>query len=338
MRRPLIYLFLCLIAPRPQLANLDLYYENSVIGGCGSAPRLPLLCRSGGIADPRQCTACVNSADKDSSPPGWSIATVRSLCDFPECGSRLENAVSERDILVKIITLSSVALLGFATAAMAATPSGGSSLPEMPGSPAVLVAQSSLPNSGEVSEAFHTGSYTYLHVTKDGQDEWLAIPSREVAVGAEIHYGNGAVMKDFHSGSLNRTFEEVLFLGSVEVDGETAAATPDLPPTAALPPGHAPVAPAPADLPSGHVPVPAAPADLPNSGVVSEAINAGDYTYLKVADGAAESWLAIPHRDISVGAHVRYAAGMSMKDFHSSSLDRTFEEVLFLGGVELAED
>ena len=226
---------------------------------------------------------------------------------------------------MKIITLSSVALLGLATAATAATLSGSSSLPEMPGSPAVLVAQSSLPNSGEVSEAIQTGSYTYLHVTKDGQDEWLAIPSREVAVGAEVRYGNGAVMKDFHSGSLNRTFEEVLFLGSVEIVGEpTAAATPDLPPTAALPPGHAPVAPA--------------PADLPNSGVVSEAINAGDYTYLNVTDGAAESWLAIPHRDISVGAHVRYAAGMSMKDFHSSSLDRTFEEVLFLGGVEVAED
>lgn len=240
---------------------------------------------------------------------------------------------------MKILLLSLITLVGLAATAMAAPLLNSSFPPDTPRSYTVPVSQDTLPNSGEVSEAIHTGSYTYLHVTRDGTEEWLAIPSREVAVGAEVRYGEGAVMKNFHSGSLNRTFEKVLFLGSVEVVGESAAAaSPDLPPTAALPPGHAPVAPAPSDLPPGHAPVAPAPADLPNGGVVNEAINAGNYTYLNVTDGGKETWLAIPHRDIPVGAHVRYADGQSMKDFHSSSLDRTFKEVLFLGDVQLAEE
>jgi hypothetical protein len=230
--------------------------------------------------------------------------------------------------LLKIILLSSIALVGLATAALAAPPLGALSLPETPRSFAVLVAQSTLPNSGKVSEAIPAGKYTYLHVTKDDKETWLAIPRRDVPVGAEIRYGEGAVMKNFHSGSLDRTFEEVLFLGSVEVAGESAAAAA---------PGQGAVQ----TLPPGHSPVPAAPAaqeNLPNVGEVSEMIAAGNYTYLHVTDGGEETWLAIPRRDIPVGARVHYAEGSVMKDFHSPSLGRTFKEVLFLGEVLLAED
>ncbi|MBE9552765.1 MAG: hypothetical protein IMF05_04790, partial [Proteobacteria bacterium] len=176
-----------------------------------------------------------------------------------------------------------------------------------------------------VSEAIPAGTYTYLHVTKDGKETWLAIPKRDVPVGAEIRYAEGALMKDFHSSSLKRTFEEVLFLGSVEIAGESVAA---------VAPGHPPVQ----TLPPGHSPVPAAPADLPNVGEVSETIAAGKYTYLHVTDDGKGTWLAIPRQDIPVGARVRYAEGAVMKDFHSSSLDRTFEEVVFLGGVLLVEE
>lgn len=217
--------------------------------------------------------------------------------------------------------------MGLATAAFAASPSVGSALPKMPGSPAVLVAESTLPNSGKVSEVIQAGSYTYLHAMKDGNGTWLAIPSRDVQVGAEIRYAQGAVMKDFHSPSMGRTFEEVLFLGGVEVDGESAAA---------LPPGHAPVA----ALPPGHAPVPGASAgqpDLPNEGEVSETFPAGSYTYLRITENGKDTWVAIPRRDIPVGARVRYADAPPMKDFHSPSMDRTFEEILFLGDVVLVD-
>jgi hypothetical protein len=243
-------------------------------------------------------------------------------------GIASKTPVKKRISLVKTLLLSSIALVGLAATAMAAPPLGALSPPETPRSPAVLVAQSTLPNSGVVSEAIPAGNYTYLHAMKDGTGTWLAIPSRDVPVGAEIRYGEGSVMKDFHSGSLNRTFEEVLFLGGVEVVGES---------TAAAPPVHAPVP----TLPPGHSPVPAAPGgqpDLPNVGEVSEAILAGNYTYLHVTDDGKETWLAIPRRDVSVGAQVRYAEGAVMKDFHSPSLNRTFKEVLFLSDVMLADN
>ena len=264
----------------------------------------------------------------DSNRPDCRNPIVRRLRDFREYGDRFENADSEKDISLKTLFLSSIALVGLAAAAMAAPPLGALSLPETPRPLAVLVAQNALPNSGEVSEAIPAGNYTYLHVTKDGKGTWLAIPRRDVPVGAEVRYGEGAVMNDFHSGSLNRTFEAVVFLGGVEVAGESAAAVaPGNSPVPALPPGHAPIPAAPAGQP-----------DLPNVGEVSEAIPAGSYTYLHVMQDGKGTWLAIPRRDIPVGARVRYADEEPMKDFHSSSLDRTFAEVLFLGDVLLTED
>ena len=47
--------------------------------------------------------------------------------------------------------------------------------------------------------------------------------------------------------------------------------------------------------------------------------------------------IEIIRADAPVGAEIRYGEGTAMKDFHSSSLDRTFAEVLFLGGVTLTE-
>lgn len=233
---------------------------------------------------------------------------------------------------MKTLLLSSIALMGLATAAIAASLPGAMSQPATPSSQAVLVAQNAPLNSGKVSEAISAGSYTYLLATKDGKETWLAIPRRDVPVGAEIRYAGGAPMKDFHSSSLNRTFDVVIFLGEVEVVGETAAAgnAGDT----ALPPGHAPVT----ALPPGHAPVGAAQQDLPNAGKVSETIAAGKYTYLHVTDDGKETWLAILRRDIPVGTEIRYGEGTAMKDFHSSSLDRTFKEVLFLGDVQVVEN
>jgi len=214
---------------------------------------------------------------------------------------------------VKTLPLILIALVALATASVAAPLVDASSRPDTPRVGAIPVAQDTQQNSGEVTEVIPAGKYTYLHVTQDGKGTWLAIPRREVTVGTEIQYGQGAVMTDFHSNSLNRTFEEVLFLGGVMAAGETPLAAP---------PGHPPV---PAD--------PSARDNLPNVGQVSETIPAGSYTYLHVTQGGEEAWLAIPRRDVPVGAEIRYADGAPMTDFHSPSLNRTFEEVLFLGGV-----
>ena len=214
---------------------------------------------------------------------------------------------------MKTLSLFLVAFAALATPLMAAPVPGAPASPERSGMVAIPVGQNVMPNSGEVTEAVAAGPYTYLHVTKDGKETWLAIPRREVPVGAEIQYGEGSVMKDFRSNSLDRTFDEVLFLGGIMMAGEEPLAAP-----------------------AGHPTVPADPAaqeNLPNAGKVSESLAAGSYTYLHVAGDGGEAWLAIPRRDVPVGAEIRYANGMMMKDFHSRSLDRTFKEVYFLGGV-----
>lgn len=229
---------------------------------------------------------------------------------------------------MKTLILSTIALLVLATGAMAAQSPVSSSLPEATPTGTVQVAQNDALNSGVVKEAIDAGNYTYLLAEKDGEGTWLAIPKRKVPVGATIHYRNGMTMKNFHSDTLNRDFEEVRFIGDIQVEGEDAS------PGAA---GHS----AATGLPAGHAPVPgmsSSPQEMPNEGIVKETIAAGNYTYLLVEDGGKETWLALPKRDVPVGAHVRYVNGELMKDFHSPSMNRTFDEVLFINGLKVEEN
>jgi hypothetical protein len=64
--------------------------------------------------------------------------------------------------------------------------------------------------------------------------------------------------------------------------------------------------------------------------VVKEAIQAGEYTYLRVTEGDAEKWLAAPSCNPVVGTTYYYKGGMEMKDFKSKELNRTFESVYFI--------
>lgn len=89
---------------------------------------------------------------------------------------------------------------------------------------AIVVPQSSaiagpaqFPNTGKVIEVIDTSMYTYLQVKTDNGPVWLAASKTSIAKGANISYPNGAVMSNFFSKSLNRTFEKIIFLDKVEV-------------------------------------------------------------------------------------------------------------------------
>jgi hypothetical protein len=73
------------------------------------------------------------------------------------------------------------------------------------------------PNQGKVLETMDASIYTYMEVTTDKGPVWLAASKVKVAKGATIGYPNGAVMKNFFSPSLNRTFETIIFLDKIEV-------------------------------------------------------------------------------------------------------------------------
>ena len=72
-------------------------------------------------------------------------------------------------------------------------------------------------NKGKVLDVIDASIYTYIQVTADKAPVWLAASKTTVAKGANIRYPNGAVMNNFYSKSLNRTFDTIIFLDKIEV-------------------------------------------------------------------------------------------------------------------------
>ena len=126
---------------------------------------------------------------------------------------------------------------------------------------------------GEVLEVKDVDPYTYLRLkTKDGE-VWAAVNKAAVKKGAEVTILDPAVMMNFTSKSLNKTFDRIIF-GTLA--GAGAA------PAAAVPAGHA-GAPASTNMGAMHAAMPQ-PADVgdvkvakatgPNARTVAEIIAA----------------------------------------------------------------
>ncbi len=65
------------------------------------------------------------------------------------------------------------------------------------------------------------------------------------------------------------------------------------------------------------------------TGKVLETIDAGMYTYLRIASGKGEIWAAVPAAPTKVGDTVTVAGAMEMRKFKSKTLDRVFESIWF---------
>lgn len=69
--------------------------------------------------------------------------------------------------------------------------------------------------AGTVAETMDSGGYTYVLLAED--DRWIAGPPTEVSVGDHIEFSQAVEMGQFHSRSLNRTFEQIMFAQSFQV-------------------------------------------------------------------------------------------------------------------------
>ena len=69
-------------------------------------------------------------------------------------------------------------------------------------------------------------------------------------------------------------------------------------------------------------------------GTVLETMNSGGYTYAFLDTGQDQRWVAALQTPVAVGDVVQTDAGMIMTDFKSSTLDRTFELVYFVSGLQ----
>lgn len=103
-------------------------------------------------------------------------------------------------------------------------------------------------------------------------------------------------MENFTSRSLNRVFEKIYFVGSFIQTKEHQDTS---------------------------------------KGQVEEKILAARYVYLKVKSDDKLVWLAAPEAGatVNVGDTIGWNGGVTMKDFKSNSLDRMFEEVIFIDRV-----
>jgi len=72
--------------------------------------------------------------------------------------------------------------------------------------------------------------------------------------------------------------------------------------------------------------------------VVQAVLQTTNYTYLGVRENEDTTWLAVPKMEAMPGEIYYYQGGNEMVDFRSSSLNRTFKSVWFLGGVISEED
>jgi hypothetical protein len=67
--------------------------------------------------------------------------------------------------------------------------------------------------SGKVVETMDSGGYTYVLLDNSGKRTWVAMPKTKVEKGANMSFQPGTEMENFHSKTLNRTFEKIIFSG-----------------------------------------------------------------------------------------------------------------------------
>jgi hypothetical protein len=66
-----------------------------------------------------------------------------------------------------------------------------------------------------VKEVYQVSGYTYLLVTENGNETWLATTPIEAKVGETYYYDGGFEMNNFKSKELNRTFQSIFFLEGI---------------------------------------------------------------------------------------------------------------------------
>jgi len=72
-------------------------------------------------------------------------------------------------------------------------------------------------HKGKVLQIVDAGSYTYLEVEEKGKKLWIAALKVKVAKGDMVEFPDSKPMENFHSKTLNKTFDKIIFAESVNV-------------------------------------------------------------------------------------------------------------------------
>ncbi len=118
----------------------------------------------------------------------------------------------------------STAPVGQQQRSMPAGHPGGQGMPQAGQQPlsatqrAALDAAKNLPKQGRVLEMMHAGGYTYMNIdVGGGRPVWIAATMMRVKPQQVVRWGDAAMMRNFNSKTLHRTFEEIQFVSGASV-------------------------------------------------------------------------------------------------------------------------
>jgi hypothetical protein len=99
-------------------------------------------------------------------------------------------------------------------------PATNPAMPPNHPSPSTAPAQQATPTpgNGKVVKAMHAGGYTYMQVENDGKEFWIASTMMNVKRNDMVSWTDAAVMKNFTSSTLRKTFDEILFVSKASID------------------------------------------------------------------------------------------------------------------------
>jgi hypothetical protein len=70
---------------------------------------------------------------------------------------------------------------------------------------------------GQVLNVRHASGYTYMEVDYNGKKTWIASTALKVNSGDKVMWKDAAVMNNFQSKTLHKTFDEILFVSHAAI-------------------------------------------------------------------------------------------------------------------------
>jgi hypothetical protein len=75
-------------------------------------------------------------------------------------------------------------------------------------------------HKGKILSTMDAAGYTYIEVEEKGQKLWVAVLQVKVNAGDEVEFPDSPPMENFHSKTLNRTFEKIIFSSALRINGQ----------------------------------------------------------------------------------------------------------------------
>lgn len=72
-----------------------------------------------------------------------------------------------------------------------------------------------------------------------------------------------------------------------------------------------------------------------DEGIVVSVLDTTGYTYMELENGSKRFWIAAPTTKVNVGDHIRFVENMSMHNFTSKTLNRTFDRLIFVTSTKV---